>query len=240
MLACRRGVRLLALLLLPALLPTGQGVHHHGDFVHTSRRAQFLRKRTNWHDLIEHHCPRFGQTRVVALPIHKPGDDTQRVTDYRLQLSFDGDRVLTPWLTVMGKHVDGMPLVEVTLRRAGDELKGAAARVLPLPDELLLRHASLYDDYKNASHWPKHVLLHYAWVNEGDVDFNAGLYVIMAAGLGLFLLLSFNTLAGIGGKVSQLLRDVAGDANDPLLGPAAASVGGGGPYVPFKGGSHVE
>lgn len=44
-----------------------------------------------------------------------------------------GDRVLTPWLTVLGKGLDGMPLVEVQLRRAGDELKGVKARVSLLP-----------------------------------------------------------------------------------------------------------
>lgn len=98
------------------------------------------------------------------MPINKPGNDEQEISDYRIQLSFDGarcsvwqprqpqplparasppatpaatpaavaaagDRVLTPWLTVIGRHVDGMPLVEVTLRRAGDELTGAHARV---------------------------------------------------------------------------------------------------------------
>lgn len=36
---------------------------------------------------------------------------------------------MTPWLTVLGRGLDGMPLVEVQLRRAGDELKGVRARV---------------------------------------------------------------------------------------------------------------
>lgn len=40
-----------------------------------------------------------------------------------------GDRLLTPWLTVLGKNVEGMPLVEVLLRKAGDELRGVRARV---------------------------------------------------------------------------------------------------------------
>ena len=44
-----------------------------------------------------------------------------------------GDRILTPWLTVIGKGLDGMPLVEVQLKRAGDELQGVRARVRPPP-----------------------------------------------------------------------------------------------------------
>jgi hypothetical protein len=54
--------------------------------------------------------------------------------------------------------------------------------VLPLPDELLLQHASLYDEFKNETHWPKHVLVHYHFRNEGDIDFQQGLYVLTALG----------------------------------------------------------
>jgi hypothetical protein len=94
----------LYLLLLGAaavlLLEQAAAVHHAGDFIHASRRGQFLKvgaqlgmavcllagathqqylaltacacvpavlqHRTQWHDLIEHHCPRFGQTRLVS------------------------------------------------------------------------------------------------------------------------------------------------------------------------------
>eukprot|EP00878_Enallax_costatus_P028335 GHUV01030598.1.p1 GENE.GHUV01030598.1~~GHUV01030598.1.p1 ORF type:complete len:223 (+),score=25.62 GHUV01030598.1:877-1545(+) len=172
-------------------------VHHDGDFIHTSRRAQFLKKRTHWHDLIEHHCPRFARTRIVALPISKPGSEGEEVNDYRIQLSFDGDRILTPWLTVIGKNVEGMPLLEVQLRRAGDELTGVKARVVPLPDDMLIRHATLYEDYKNTTHWPKHVMVHYHWIDEGDIDFNKGLYVLMTTGrLGVVQVASYLALWG--------------------------------------------
>lgn len=56
--------------------------------------------------------------------------------------------------------------------------------MLPLPDELLLQHAPLYDEFKNTTHWPKHVLVHYHFHNEGDVDFQQGLYVLTALGEG--------------------------------------------------------
>jgi hypothetical protein len=58
----------------------------------------------------------------------------------------------------------------------------AVLQVLPLPDELLLQHASLYDEFKNETHWPKHVLVHYHFRNEGDIDFQQGLYVLTALG----------------------------------------------------------
>lgn len=59
---------------------------------------------------------------------------------------------------------------------------GLCLQVVPLPDELLLGHATLYDEFKNSSHWPKHVLLHYAWHDEGDVDITSGLLVLLTAG----------------------------------------------------------
>lgn len=55
-------------------------------------------------------------------------------------------------------------------------------QVLPLPDELLLQHSALYDEFKNETHWPKHVLVHYSFRNEGDIDFQQGLYVLTALG----------------------------------------------------------
>lgn len=54
--------------------------------------------------------------------------------------------------------------------------------MVPLPDEFLLSHSDMYDDFANATHWPKHVLLHYDWRTAGDVQFDNGLYVMLAMG----------------------------------------------------------
>jgi hypothetical protein len=58
----------------------------------------------------------------------------------------------------------------------------------------------------------------------------------------VFVLLSVNTLAGVQSKVGQLLKDVVGTEYDPLAAPDANGSGSYAPppYVPFKGGSHVE
>lgn len=55
-------------------------------------------------------------------------------------------------------------------------------QVLALPDDMLIKHHALYEDYKNVTHWPKHLLVHYHFHDEGDVDFNKGLYVLMVTG----------------------------------------------------------
>ncbi len=114
--------------------------HHHGDYVSTSRMAQFTGVRTHWHDLLGQHCPRFGEERTVryydrchsprclltqkeimfqvALPIPKPSG-FQTTDDYKIRLSFEGERHLTPWLKVLGGKMDHrVPYVRVELVRS--------------------------------------------------------------------------------------------------------------------------
>ena len=129
--------------------------YHVGDFVPTARRAQFhgvrarlgattaqplsaarcLQSRTQWHDLLGRHCPKFGHSKTVrprrlrwrlpapltaraqvAVPLPRPvgfaaGDE------YKLALAFDGDRFLTQWLPVLGKRAPEVPLLQVELVR---------------------------------------------------------------------------------------------------------------------------
>lgn len=66
------------------------------------------------------------------------------------------------------------------------------------------------------------------------------LRLAVVAGLVVFVLVSFNTLAGVQAKVAQLVKDVVGSEYDPLAGPSADGSGPPPPYIPFKGGSHVE
>ncbi|GBF98857.1 hypothetical protein Rsub_11461 [Raphidocelis subcapitata] len=247
----------LLLLALAALLLGARGgaAFHDGDFIHTSRRSQYKQLRTNWRDLTEHHCPRFGRPRTVALPLLEPRGAEGEVRDYRLQLSFDGDRVVSPWVTVIGGRVAGMPLVRVELSRVGGELRGARVEVVPLPDEFLLSHADLYAAFTNASHWPKHVLVHYEWRAAPEAAADAGLFVMLAAGLLAAGAVSLSNLAGLSSRLAAFLADVAGDAPDsadPLLpqglvgalvgggggglGPAAFGGGGGGVFAPGGGG----
>jgi hypothetical protein len=114
-------------------------------------------------------------------------------------------------------------------------------QVVSLPDELLLTHAALYETYQNTSAWPKHVMVHYAWVDEGGVNVGHGAMLVLALALVLFAVLAVNTLAGLHGKVGALLRDVVGSEPDPF-GPPAGSGGDGGlaPFAIRKGGTHVE
>jgi hypothetical protein len=44
------------------------------------------------------------------------------------------------------------------------------------------QHASLVSEFRNETHWPKHLLVRYHYKTENDVDLDRGLYVLFAAG----------------------------------------------------------
>ena len=73
------------------------------------------------------HCPKFGVKRLVAVPLPQPLG-FKAADEYKLQLSFDGDSHLTPWLPIIGKRAASPPYVEVELVRSGDAIKSGAGR----------------------------------------------------------------------------------------------------------------
>jgi hypothetical protein len=97
-------VYLLAALLAATGFVPSLADYHHGDLVPTARRAQFHGQRTHWHDLTARHCPKFGEDHAVAVPIPKP-TSWREDDEYKISLSFEGDRHLTGWLLVMSKSI---------------------------------------------------------------------------------------------------------------------------------------
>jgi hypothetical protein len=77
------------------------------------------------------------------------------------------------------------------LRRSPGRRPALAARaqVQPLPSQYFSKHRQLVEEFWNRTHWPKHVLVYYHFETENDVDFDRGLYVLLAfGGLGLLAL----------------------------------------------------
>lgn len=44
----------------------------------------------------------------------------------------------------------------------------------------LYQHYQLMEEFRNATHWPKHLLVQYSWQVEQEVDALGGLYVVFA------------------------------------------------------------
>jgi len=182
-----------------------------GDFIQTARKAQFHQTRTHWHDLLGHHCPKFGVDRTVVVPLPQPQLVLTDKDDYKIQLSFDGDRHVTPWLTIIGKYAPTVPILEVELRRSGDELLGVNAKVLDAPVSYQHMHVNLVEEYRNISAWPKHLLIKYRFHTRNDVDLDRGLYMLFIVGLLFTVILIVNAASGVQQKLAQFLQEVAGD-----------------------------
>ena len=56
------------------------------------------------------------------------------------------------------------------------------AQVLEVPAEDLVEHRSLVEEYADETRWPKHLLVHYRWTVQHEVDVEHGLYMLFAAG----------------------------------------------------------
>ena len=53
-------------------------------------------------------------------------------------------------------------------------------QVRQVPQAYLYAHHQLLDEFRNATHWPKHLLVQYSWQVEQEVDALSGLYVVFA------------------------------------------------------------
>ncbi|KAK9836933.1 hypothetical protein WJX81_000603 [Elliptochloris bilobata] len=176
----------------------------------TSRRAQFHGVRTTWHDLLGRNCPRFGIDTLTVIQLPHPKAFGQ-ADAYKVQLAFDGDRVLTPWLKLIGKGAPDVPLLDVALMRSGAALASASAKAVNLPDAYLYDHHALAEEFRNATAWPKHLLVQYRWQHAPGVDATAALYLAMAAGLGAFLATAAGVLASYDSKLRAFVADLAGE-----------------------------
>eukprot|EP00887_Chlorella_sp_A99_P006341 scaffold3.g6341.t1 len=166
--------------------------------------------RTHWHDILAAHCPRFSVTRVVTVPIPQP-IGFLAADDYKIQFSFEGERHITPWLHIIGKVAPDMPYVEVALVRSGDALRSVTAIVYQLGPEDQAEHWQLVEEFRNATHWPKHLLVSYTWTARHDVDAQRGLLVLFAAGGAAVLLAVLSAARSHKQKLRQFLADMAGE-----------------------------
>ena len=93
------------------------------------------------------------------------------------------ERVLTTWLTLIGKNEHKPPLITVTLTSVGSELRSVRATVSSPTEEYLRVHPALVKEYESADTWPKHVLILYKWETFNDVNATGGIFVLLSSGL---------------------------------------------------------
>ena len=177
----------------PTLAASAPSEFRTGEFIPTARRVQYHGTRSRWVDLASKHCPRFGSDGLLAIPLPAPivpptkhqrkhGDGAAADAPpllhgtYKVQFAFDGERVLTPWLTVAREDLDvgsnkkkkkrrkkngddaivvaDVPVVDLVLARAGRELLGGGAtraRVSRAPQDYVAAHGGLADEWRTTT-----------------------------------------------------------------------------------------
>lgn len=169
-----------------------------------------MQTRTHWQDVLGHHCPRFGIDRLVAIPIPKP-KGYQEGDEYKVQLSFDGERFITPWLAVLHGRAAAVPYIDVSLTRSGDGIAAVSALSLKLPKEDVSRHKEIVEEFRNTTHWPKHLLVYYHWKTAHEVDTDKGLLVLFSTGIVVTALLGLGVVQAYKRKLATFLADVTGE-----------------------------
>lgn len=129
--------------------------------------------------------------------------------EYKMQLSFDGEQHITPWLQLIGRGAPSAPYVEVNLVRSGDALRSVTAAVYAIAPEDQADHRMLVEEFRNASHWPKHLLVSYSWTSRHEVDAQRGLLVLFVAGASAALLATLSAARTHRSKLKQFLADMA-------------------------------
>ncbi|ACO62440.1 predicted protein, partial [Micromonas commoda] len=162
-------VYLLAALLAATGFELATADYHHGDLVPTARRAQFHGQRTHWHDLTARHCPKFGEDHAVAVPIPKP-TSWREDDEYKISLSFEGDRHLTGWLLRGDEDPGVVPMLDIEITHGRGEIRAVKADTVAVGRKYLKTHRSLVEEFHNHTVWPKHLLVRYRWTEKTDVD----------------------------------------------------------------------
>lgn len=148
----------------------------------------------------------------LAIPLPAPADGSAALTGtYKVQLAFDGDRLVTPWLAVLGREGGGVPVINLLFSSAGGAPTRVVASVAPAPPAYLAAHGALAAEWADPGVWPKHVPVSVAWAPPAPaVDRRAGAGVVLWGGLAAAVAALVAALAGKEKLVADLMEDVAG------------------------------
>lgn len=89
------------------------------------------------------------------MPLYKP-PNRKGGDEYKIQLSFDGDRIVTPWLKVLGPRAPAAPVLVIELTRSGDALVAARGTVESLPPQSA-EGERVKKEFEDETAWPKHL-----------------------------------------------------------------------------------
>ena len=149
----------------------------------------------------------------MAIPLPKPLG-FQPGDELKLAFAFDSDRLPTPWLPVLGPRAPPVPLLDVQLTRTGGFVTAVQAATVPVPEAYLRLHQELLQEFRNDSHWPKHVLARYHWREVSEEDADAGQYALTLGGLLLATAALASAALSQGAPLTALLAGPLAEPDD--------------------------
>jgi len=114
-----------------------------------------------WSDVLVGQAPVFGVNRQVTLK-GLPTSKIQNDDELKAMFSFDNDKFLTPWFTILSGE---RRLHTLTFRFT---VSGATIKDMTWTTAYFLddKHAEYYEPHMNKQHHPKHedeIIVHYLW-----------------------------------------------------------------------------
>ncbi|XAR68722.1 hypothetical protein NMG60_11000072 [Bertholletia excelsa] len=206
----------LSILILMFLIPSSLA-YRPGDIVPTSKMGQYHSARTVWHDVIGRHCPIFAVNREVLIPIPKPTGYTG-ADPYKISFQVGREKFLIPWLFVINRKSSEVPMIDVHLRYSGSDLLGVTAKVVDMPHHYLDIHPDIRKQFWDQQHWPKHVLVRYAWEEQSEIDVTSGFYVLFGSGLLMTFVLSIYVLQSSRDKFARFVKETVAETSMPAGG----------------------
>lgn len=195
------------------------------DFIETSVRIQTIdalegtRNSSSWFQLEGSKVPSFAVPKHALVTIPKECDS--------LQLAFDHQRFVTPWLKLSGSAMHRLrnPVVHVELTRSGSSLTGVRGTVYGYKKNTGMAggmeiHESkqfmsklfqeFYDDKSGAA--TKRVLVKYTFRTKHETDRGMAVLILMAMGVGVAGLMALSTILSYRRELREFYTDVVQDS----------------------------
>jgi len=162
--ACFFGPAAIVLILLPVC-----SAYMHGDTVSMLQRTQYKNYRSEWIDVLGKEAPKFGMDRTVKIHAGDPAQAYDTTEELKLMFSFDHDRHLTSWITVMDGKGNYLNYVEIDFTYSGDYIRS-------------IKWVADYHENTEMNTRPDFVFLRFHWHEFSDTDVASGVDFLLVVG----------------------------------------------------------
>lgn len=85
------------------------------------------------------------------------------------------------WLPLIKRAAPNVPQLTVRFTAVGAELRSVSVQVGSLQPRYLKRHVTLVEEWKDATKWPKHLVVEYEWERLQDENVEGGVFVLLTS-----------------------------------------------------------